>query len=147
MHSWPLYLIFLGQNFFFVYGFHNFILSIALFNWVVLNYLKNANGRSRGYFLKQTFLLLLLFFTHPVAFLLALVYLGTSVLAEEILGDTPGINWTNIGFQLATLAPSLLFFLAYFVQMEPSGGAPVFVFKPVTHGSSKTRCINLYGCF
>lgn len=112
---WVSWLLFpLLYNFPFLLGFYNFCLALALLPWLLLAWMNmrplNRSLRSWSIF---SFGLLMLYFSHPVVFLLFGISTGMMVLC---CAETRGELFTQSKLLVLPMLPGLLLFTAYMTE-------------------------------
>jgi hypothetical protein len=133
-------ILFITQNYFFVLGFYNYILGIALLNLVIYKSLGPRKESPWKEAIEWIILSLLVFFTHPVSFLLALAYIFSKELISLLLSKDKTNYIKNLLQYGLYWTPSLILFAIYFLNSETSGEDSIFEFNV-----SVTSLIRLFG--
>jgi hypothetical protein len=105
--SWLAVLTFpFVQHFLFHMGFHNFCYSLAVFFFVAGYWLRHADHFGARQTLTLAALIVLLYFCHLVAVVMALALVGTLTVGWALLDRRAG---QNVSFRLRLLGPALAF--------------------------------------
>lgn len=111
---WATWLLFpLLYNFPFLLGFYNFCLALALLPWLLIAWLSmHQKNSSLGAWFGLSIGLLVLYFSHPVVFLLFGVSAGMVVICNA---ETRRDLFTKCRYLVGSMLPGLLLFAAYMI--------------------------------
>jgi hypothetical protein len=116
---WPAFLAFpFVYNHMFQFGFYNFSMGLALFPWILGFWWRRRDRVDLGYVLGMNLLLWLCYFSHSLAFALAL-----AAIAVLWLGTFRRESWRRHLLHIPALAPQLVLPLWY-LAMEGGGPLP-----------------------
>ena len=117
--SYPIFIF--SNSYFLFYGFFNFQLSITiliLFIGKLIDYRDNLDYKNS---FKLFFILTLLFFTHPVGYIIAVVVLLLEILLIIYNNNSVPLEIEKITSYLLVIFPTLLLFIQFFVSANKSG--------------------------
>ena len=117
--SYPIFIF--SNSYFLFYGFYNFQLSITiliLFIGKLIDYRENLDYKNS---FNLFFILTILFFTHPVGYIIAVVSLLLEILLLIYKRKSVPIKKEKIISYLLVIVPTLLMFIKFFTSENKSG--------------------------
>ena len=116
---YPIFIF--ANSYFLFYGFYNFQLSITiflLFIGKVIDYRENLDSKN---FIILFFIITILFFTHPVGYIIAVVILCLEIFLIIFKKDSVPIKKRKITTYLLIMIPTFLMFFKFFTTENNSG--------------------------